>query len=106
MAARLRIARLLSSGRLSAELADLIFTGKLQIRKLPKLTALSHLNHKKLLLVLRQCPESPIFGKEKEQVNTRTIIKKHALDLVRKVIVANITVHSLDRVSEANASKE
>lgn len=57
-----RVKRLYEAGRLSIELTNHIITGKVRIRRLPKLQALFKMNHKKVLNVLRQCPESPHFN--------------------------------------------
>ena len=60
-----RIDYLIEAGRISQDVVDLIYSGKFRIKRLPKLTKLKYLSQKKLLKVIRLCPESPFFCKDK-----------------------------------------
>ena len=101
-----RIRRLFQVGKLDMELANLILTGHIKIRKLPKLQAMQKMGHKKLLLVLRQCPESPLFNKCKITVSKRTVPVKKALKMVQEVILDNFRMAEMESIKEAKASDE
>ena len=58
------------------------------------------MGHKKLLLVLRQCPESPLFNKCKITVSKRTVPVKKALKMVQEVILDNFRMAEMESIKE------
>lgn len=66
---RLRIANLCDAGVISAVMAERIYAGEIRTRRLPKLKNIESMSHRKLLKVLRLCPESPLFNVDKRKLN-------------------------------------
>ena len=58
---RKRVVHLHAVGKLPRKLARRILTGRLPIKRLPKLEKIHMLTHRKLLDCLRRCPESEYF---------------------------------------------
>ena len=74
---------------INAKQTDDILTGKVRIARLPRLHQIDQLSHSKLLLALRMCPESHLFGFSEDEISKRRFPLKKARQKVRAMVVAS-----------------